>query len=654
MSERSAAIQNNSLIRRITVSIIVGSISILAVARCTDGPDDLRLSPDEVATACKESGITKRPGTGSAIVVRDPESPKSHFSGFPENITKQSIKASGKNVVLTEAASVPAAAGQSLGQTALEYGYTPQAIECLNGVSSDYIPKSVSTITIPRSVYDPSSGSAVVVKSGDTLTGIAKEQCRQNEIKDTVKGIINRTGLDPKDMLPGDIVYISCKPDGSAEFTEPNLEIKNYVDTFGQYAQAVEDNYGVPKDLVLAISALESGYGKSELAMNANNFHGLKANDEWDGPTYQKITTEHVTKEQFSQFPEMIGEPQDIGGGYYSIKVPAYFKKFVSPADGFNGFGEHLKNRFGGDAYKDAFAHRDAIDFLGAMLDDEGAKYATDIEYEELVGAKIEQIRVLIAPTPEQSISTEIQNFESDYHKPNWDDLSDTEKSQFLNSEDEFNTSIERALAARPTPDGYNAFTNSISDISDEVLTTEYFGKLFPSNRKLTVDKPRIVLHYTDWPIGAWHYDGRTYLRSAYNHCVNTGSCGAAGMYLNKDGKKLEVFIKPDQAAYHAGTRQSQKYNDEARGVETPADKQSDITTEQYEGIIYTVVWQYLTDHAGEEFKIPSYQDMKVYVIGHGEMTDLAGIGSTHSDFPTVIADAVALGAHRLISQIGN
>jgi len=52
--------------------------------------------------------------------------------------------------------------------------------------------------------------------------------------------------------------------------------------------------------LVIAQAALETGWGTSELATKAKNLFGLKANNTWKGPTYTKVSAEHLKGQKVS------------------------------------------------------------------------------------------------------------------------------------------------------------------------------------------------------------------------------------------------------------------------------------------------------------------------------------------------------------------
>lgn len=68
-------------------------------------------------------------------------------------------------------------------------------------------------------------------------------------------------------------------------------EIKNkeyysdYINTYCNIAIREMADYGIPASITLAQGILESGVGKSRLAMEANNHFGIKCHNDWTGET---------------------------------------------------------------------------------------------------------------------------------------------------------------------------------------------------------------------------------------------------------------------------------------------------------------------------------------------------------------------------------
>lgn len=50
----------------------------------------------------------------------------------------------------------------------------------------------------------------------------------------------------------------------------------------------------IPASFSIAQAALESGWGSSKTAANANNLFNIKADPSWRGPTWQMASTEHI------------------------------------------------------------------------------------------------------------------------------------------------------------------------------------------------------------------------------------------------------------------------------------------------------------------------------------------------------------------------
>ncbi len=65
---------------------------------------------------------------------------------------------------------------------------------------------------------------------------------------------------------------------------KPNTTYQQYVDQYSQAAIDQMHKYKIPASITLAQALLESGAGKSFLAVNANNHFGIKVGVNWSGP----------------------------------------------------------------------------------------------------------------------------------------------------------------------------------------------------------------------------------------------------------------------------------------------------------------------------------------------------------------------------------
>ena len=101
---------------------------------------------------------------------------------------------------------------------------------------------------------------------------------------------------------------------------------KEFIETFAKYVNKYKDNYGIKvSSPIIAQAILESGWGKSGLAKNANNYFGIKAGSSWKGPTITLETQEEYTK-----------------GKYTNIK--AKFRKYKNMEEGIRGYFEFISN----------------------------------------------------------------------------------------------------------------------------------------------------------------------------------------------------------------------------------------------------------------------------------------------------------------------
>jgi len=72
--------------------------------------------------------------------------------------------------------------------------------------------------------------------------------------------------------------------------------IYKYIDRFHDLAIEEMHRCSIPASIKLAQGILESKYGKSELAVYANNHFGIKCNEDWRGNRYNKFSHEWTPK----------------------------------------------------------------------------------------------------------------------------------------------------------------------------------------------------------------------------------------------------------------------------------------------------------------------------------------------------------------------
>ena len=76
------------------------------------------------------------------------------------------------------------------------------------------------------------------------------------------------------------------------------VHVGQFIQTLAAPAQAASVTTGVPAELILAQAALETGWGRHEIAtrngQNSHNLFGIKAGSHWQGETTDIVTHEYV------------------------------------------------------------------------------------------------------------------------------------------------------------------------------------------------------------------------------------------------------------------------------------------------------------------------------------------------------------------------
>jgi flagellar protein FlgJ len=142
-----------------------------------------------------------------------------------------------------------------------------------------------------------------------------------------------------------------------------------FIQRYAGMAEEVSRQSGVPSALILAVGALESSWGSSELTQRSNNFFGIKSDD----PALPKCclpTREFVNRRAYT--------------------VKACFRAYDDPRGSFYDFTRLLASD---DRYESLFDHHpDDYVRWAQSLQDSG--YATDPRYAEKLIRVIRQYRL--------------------------------------------------------------------------------------------------------------------------------------------------------------------------------------------------------------------------------------------------------------------
>lgn len=129
----------------------------------------------------------------------------------------------------------------------------------------------------------------------------------------------------------------------STVFSQKEKErIVNYVQQYKELAMAEMKRTGIPASITLAQGLLETGYGQSDLALNANNHFGIKCKSDWTGQSvshdddskgecfrkYASVEDSYRDHSEFLRRPNYTFlfaiDPKDYQGWAYGLKKAGY------------------------------------------------------------------------------------------------------------------------------------------------------------------------------------------------------------------------------------------------------------------------------------------------------------------------------------------
>ena len=147
-------------------------------------------------------------------------------------------------------------------------------------------------------------------------------------------------------------------------------KVEHYLKKYKYLSIELSQNQGVPIAITLAVAGLESNWGESQLAKDANNHFGIKVKPYWKGKKYCKQTLEYED-----------GKP---------IKVDDCFRRYSYIRESYWDFGAFLTTQ---DHYK-WMLDLSKDDLAGWANGMQKGGYATDPAYAQKLMRLIETYRL--------------------------------------------------------------------------------------------------------------------------------------------------------------------------------------------------------------------------------------------------------------------
>jgi flagellar protein FlgJ len=162
----------------------------------------------------------------------------------------------------------------------------------------------------------------------------------------------------------------------AAASSEVPATARDFVNRVWPHAVEASRSTGVPPQFLIAHSALESGWGRSELrhadGSPSHNLFGIKAGKGWTGATVEATTTEYVN-----------GQPQ---------QVVERFRAYASYEESFRDYAGLLRDS---SRYSSVIGSQDGTEFARRL---QQAGYATDPMYADKLA------RIINGPTLRQAL----------------------------------------------------------------------------------------------------------------------------------------------------------------------------------------------------------------------------------------------------------
>lgn len=116
-------------------------------------------------------------------------------------------------------------------------------------------------------------------------------------------------------------------------------QVKEYVNNYKGIAQNNMKEHGIPASIILAQGILESGAGRGDLAVSANNHFGIKCHTDWKGD--KVYHDDDAAQECFRKYPSAAGSFEDHS--QFLTTRSRYANLFKLDKDDYEGWAKGLR-----------------------------------------------------------------------------------------------------------------------------------------------------------------------------------------------------------------------------------------------------------------------------------------------------------------------
>jgi flagellum-specific peptidoglycan hydrolase FlgJ len=209
---------------------------------------------------------------------------------------------------------------------------------------------------------------------GWVIVGLSS--CYTRKISPTRVNLPNTAPLKPVNSLAKNSEMENLLPTKPRQGNTQYLNyVLSYIQTYSPIAVEEMKQYGVPASIILAQGIHESGAGKSNLALQANNHFGVKCTSDWSGPGFYMDDD----------------KPQEC------------FRKYSSPLESFQDHMAFLQRR----RYANLYA-LGSQDYKGWAYGLKNCGYATNPNYPQILIGLIQKYNLQEFDMPSLSVSGQV------------------------------------------------------------------------------------------------------------------------------------------------------------------------------------------------------------------------------------------------------